>query len=612
MFDSPIERHQGRKRRTLTWWLLLITGSVALGLVYYVTFGPNPPIRVSKATTHLTTPLAADGLPDYASALLAEMRKGVTLENNGAVLFVQAMWPPDRDEDTSIPAEEGQLLCQELGIDGPPLPQDRVTSLDTPKRRLQIVSLIRDRLLKAGSSASKPNGQIEYYDRSDAEFLAGPASLVIDDDRVDTVRWNCDPVGRPWRRVDLPFVAEWLDENQQQFDAVVEAVERPQWYMPNPEWRRGGRGATTVLSMEWIFLYREATRHLYTQSFFHQGERRFDAAARDALAIRRLASQVGRHPFYIDQLIAIAIDGVGLSIIDQLAADPKVPLKVLQALLDKTQQVPIASDVGRAADLGERYFFLDRLLLKPQEIDEYWGRKIGWLSWTRIDWNEVLLAANKRFDEIRKAAATRPWPARRDAIAAIDLEAQEFFDPDVKSTTSRFLGYALPATRSKQVANHVSAALTSNVATAFEAEDQNRVRAELTRVGIALAIHLAERGSYPEAMSELVPSVLPKVPVDPLHGLPLGYRRTEDGYLLYAVGPNGIDDGGSNAGYEGGGTGSPTYEGIALDGFIDESSNTLTAEEQAAYDLIEQIPEGADDVSLRLPLPIEPWPWEIE
>ncbi len=54
---------------------------------------------------------------------------------------------------------------------------------------------------------------------------------------------------------------------------------------------------------------------------------------------------------------------------------------------------------------------------------------------------------------------------------------------------------------------------------------------------------LAE-GAPPESLAALVPKYLSAVPLDPFGDGPLVYRRTDDGYLLYSVGANGIDDGG--------------------------------------------------------------------
>jgi len=61
----------------------------------------------------------------------------------------------------------------------------------------------------------------------------------------------------------------------------------------------------------------------------------------------------------------------------------------------------------------------------------------------------------------------------------------------------------------------------------------------------ALAAHRAEHGEYPQALDALVPDYMPELPPDPFTGDPLVYRRDGGSYVLYSVGPDGVDHGGS-------------------------------------------------------------------
>jgi len=76
----------------------------------------------------------------------------------------------------------------------------------------------------------------------------------------------------------------------------------------------------------------------------------------------------------------------------------------------------------------------------------------------------------------------------------------------------------------------------------------NRERAEMRLLRLELAIQAWRNtnGSLPESLSELVPQIISEIPVDPFDpgGGLLQYRRTEEGYVLYSVGPNGSDEGG--------------------------------------------------------------------
>mgnify|MGYP003889327817 CR=1 FL=1 len=58
------------------------------------------------------------------------------------------------------------------------------------------------------------------------------------------------------------------------------------------------------------------------------------------------------------------------------------------------------------------------------------------------------------------------------------------------------------------------------------------------------AFHL-KQGRYPATLNELVPEYLQRVPVDPFDdGAPLHYRRRDDKYALWSIGPDGVDNGG--------------------------------------------------------------------
>jgi hypothetical protein len=78
-----------------------------------------------------------------------------------------------------------------------------------------------------------------------------------------------------------------------------------------------------------------------------------------------------------------------------------------------------------------------------------------------------------------------------------------------------------------------------------DAEIRREMRFELAKLGIALAAYHAEQESYPANLADLTPKYVSKVPQDIFVDNPLRYERHEDGYLLYSVGINRKDDGGS-------------------------------------------------------------------
>ena len=61
---------------------------------------------------------------------------------------------------------------------------------------------------------------------------------------------------------------------------------------------------------------------------------------------------------------------------------------------------------------------------------------------------------------------------------------------------------------------------------------------------LAIQAYSLAHGRPPAKLGILVPDYLPEVPEDPFSGGTLVYRLTPDGYLLYSVGVDGVDDGG--------------------------------------------------------------------
>ncbi len=65
------------------------------------------------------------------------------------------------------------------------------------------------------------------------------------------------------------------------------------------------------------------------------------------------------------------------------------------------------------------------------------------------------------------------------------------------------------------------------------------------RVAVAVERYWSDNNELPENLERLVPTYIPEVPIDPFDGQPLRYVLLEDGYAIYSVYFDGIDDGGA-------------------------------------------------------------------
>jgi hypothetical protein len=422
---------------------------------------------------------------------------------------------------------------------------------------------------------------------------------------------------RPWSQENLPFLADWFEVNREAIDDLMFGLDRPAWGLPAPGGIRGERELNSWIETAIAGAQRQAARVLLARTLYQIGQEDWVGARRDGLAILKLSAHLAGAPFLVDQLVAIAIDGMGLSAIRQLAVSPGVPADELRKLLQDLDRIGPASRLGATMDRGERYFGLREViacsatpdlherLSVSLELSNLMGTdspstlNLRVLNHLSIDWNVVLRRLNSTYDQVVTAAKIVDSRDRRTALLAIDAEVAAA-DARAQETASSLRRMWTSATRGELAADVFMSISLMQFGSIFAIEDRNRIDRALTRTAIALAIHGAEHGEYPESLDDLVPGVLSNAIVDPVYGGPLAYRRTEDGFIIYSLGFNGVDDGGSNDG-EAVGFGRQVYEGI----FIDELSDATEA-----ADLTTKVPKGADDIAFRAPLPIKPWPWE--
>ncbi len=199
-----------------------------------------------------------------------------------------------------------------------------------------------------------------------------------------------------------------------------------------------------------------------------------------------------------------------------------------------------------------------------------------------IDWNIVLTEMNFWFDRITAALQTSDPNARATAVDQIfaDMEQTRL---EMWSSSKLAMSVISRRQRSRLAATVFVNLLTPSLQAIAAAENRANSTVDLTLLAAALAVYRAEHAAYPEKLAELVPSILDKLPADFYHAKPYVYKRTDDGYLLYSCGENGVDDGGSNK---------------VMDIFEGRNVNDLQKLKPAVFP---DIPAGADDLAIRVP-----------
>jgi len=363
---------------------------------------------------------------------------------------------------------------------------------------------------------------------------------------------------------------------------------------PNVLWWIGFEDGLIGMSLEGIQQSRDVARVLSTRAMWHLGEGRHADAWRDLLAVHRWARLVGQGQMIIEQLVAIAIDGIAAEGTNALLADARLPAQLARQIQQDLAALHPPARMADSFDGVERLYFLDTVVRGHREGAGSFLGSISMddpdpsthpLNYVSINWNVVLVKGNAIYD--RQAAACRlaDHAARRKALAQIENELQQM--ERQFGAPSNWIGGAMSRDkRSDLLAAAVINLLASATNACANAEDRANATLDHLRLAAALAVYRTQHGQYPESLEALVPDVLPQLPVDFFNGKPFLYQRDGTGFLLYTAGANGIDDDGSNELMS-------IFSGHSLWDF-DESERTK---------LEGRIPDGADDISIRVPRP---------
>jgi hypothetical protein len=71
------------------------------------------------------------------------------------------------------------------------------------------------------------------------------------------------------------------------------------------------------------------------------------------------------------------------------------------------------------------------------------------------------------------------------------------------------------------------------------------------QAALAVERYRLTNGKLPSQLSDLVPAFLPSVPSDPFDGKPLRYKTLAKGYVVYSVGDDCVDNGGTEVNSKG-------------------------------------------------------------
>jgi hypothetical protein len=255
----------------------------------------------------------------------------------------------------------------------------------------------------------------------------------------------------------------------------------------------------------------------------HRGDAH--GAAESILAIIAAGESLREEPILVCQLVRIALQGIASDTVEKLL--PRAPFSEadLVQLQARFQGLNCDEGVLRAL-LGERVTGLETI---PGLMSNLGGGGSPGIAGLLITRNHLAQTYLESMDEVI-AAARQPLPGRLDEVDALEAEMKQFVKTAGPITKLRraMAALTLPA---------VQASVTAGA--------RANATAQVTATGIAAHRWRLKHGKLPPSLQTLVPDFLPAVPADPFDGKPLRWVIKGDELVVYSIGQNRVDDGGT-------------------------------------------------------------------
>jgi hypothetical protein len=236
----------------------------------------------------------------------------------------------------------------------------------------------------------------------------------------------------------------------------------------------------------------------------------------------RFIHRVMDEPLLITTLVAVANMKYLLVCLNQITDGRDIDSEVLNTIIQELDPELWRNRFVRGLQ-GERIFFLEAALRVLEGDRTVFNSSLAesvffWLI--RPVTKAEILWALKRSEEAESAFAlpfyqTEEFRTRHSQ----DLDSVPWYYPLVKN-------------------------LSPSLSATFLKEAILEALMETGQIGMACKIYKNLGGRFPDEISELVPDILAKEPVDPFTGKPFIYRLQEDGFVVYSVGSNEKDDDG--------------------------------------------------------------------
>ncbi|MCP4261394.1 MAG: hypothetical protein GY774_28415 [Planctomycetes bacterium] len=340
----------------------------------------------------------------------------------------------------------------------------------------------------------------------------------------------------------------WLQEHNDALELIIEGSQRP-YYWREYETETAKGGMIGVL-MPNISGFRGLAYNLRLRTWLNAEQGRFKDAFDDAKSCYRFGQHLKGDKLLIEQLVGIALEYISVQTIRDILGEYEIDSTVLADLQDSFEQI-VAGENFVPSLKAEKLLVYDEIQRCFTE-DRFGG---GHLYLSRIS----SLKSDYQNDvmDVETIFSPQQWPrAVRVLFAHPDKEktretANYFYDFWTKYFLKTPCQIKAEGIDGEKEAEIIEGNVFLQILTRFDwarvnqIARRNKPEVHATVAVLAILRYSKDKGSYPNDLQQLITAgYLKQLPMDSYSDKPLVYRKTDDDFILYSVGPNLTDEGG--------------------------------------------------------------------
>lgn len=367
-------------------------------------------------------------------------------------------------------------------------------------------------------------------------------------ERTDLLAWSkafqetTDGAGRDAAGMTLRQAAAGvlagLEECKPVFEELRSASQRPHSRF-NIQYR--GAGLPAAILLPHLAVLKHLSQVLQLRASAELALGRTDEAFDDVMLMLYLSRACRDEPFVISHLVRMAQVQLALQPLAEGLAEHQWSEAQLRGLQDRLGRLDFCADARRVLH-GER-------VLSGCGTVEYFRRWRGNLSGIQ-GWEQAIMfvAPSGWFclEELNLCRAFDDGP-----LSGIDAPGRQIHPTgpvQANQANEEVRSGEMEQTQPALVLSHrfFSTLLVPSLAGVVRKTAYGQAAADLAAIACALERWRLAHGQFPETLDSLAPGLMAQLPHDIINGRPLKYHRTKEGrFVLYSVGWNETDDGGS-------------------------------------------------------------------